>query len=108
VRYPATDVLYCRELLHALPSNGSLAKICLCGNVFTEPLPSSGSIILVFTDEIRYADVRDASFVRDLLRNFTFTQRVGAELLFAVVTRKCAMSIKSRLCALYIEAYNEY
>jgi hypothetical protein len=44
VRYPAMDVLYCRVLLYALFSNGCLPRICLRGNVFIEPLPSSGSI----------------------------------------------------------------
>jgi hypothetical protein len=41
---PAMDVVYCRVLLYALPSNGCLPRICLRGNVFMEPLPSSGSI----------------------------------------------------------------
>jgi hypothetical protein len=44
VRYPAKDALYCRLLLYVLPSNGCLPRICLRGNIFIEPLPSSGSI----------------------------------------------------------------
>jgi hypothetical protein len=44
VRYVAMNVLYCLVFLYAITSNGCLPRICLRGNVFIEPLPSTGSI----------------------------------------------------------------